>query len=60
MTITTYLDNDSMNKPSTQNAAVFALEVGGNTSKKQLIVHHPRVFEEGVGILGRIPYPSEN
>ena len=28
LTIITYLDNDSMNKPSTKTAAVFALEVG--------------------------------
>lgn len=51
MNIITYLDNDSMNKPSTRNAAVFALEAVGYASKEQLIVHHPRVFEEGVGIL---------
>ena len=47
----TYLDNNSMNKPNTGNAAVFALETVGYVSKEQLIAHHPRVFEEGVGIL---------
>ena len=48
--IITYLDNDSMSKPNTQNAGVYTLETDGYTSKEQLIAHHPRVFEEGVGM----------
>ena len=51
MKIITYLDNDSMNKPNTRNTAAFALDIAGYASKEQLIAHHPRVFEEGVGIL---------
>ena len=51
MNIITYLDNDSLSKPNTQNAAVFTLETDGYDSKEQLIAYHPRVFEEGVGML---------
>ena len=51
MNIITYLDNDSLSKPNAQNAAVFTLETDGYASKEQLIAYHPRVFEEGVGML---------
>ena len=51
MNIITYLDNDTINKPNTRNAAVFAVEAVRYTSKEQLIVYHPKVFAEGVGML---------
>lgn len=37
MNIIAYLDNDSINKPNTGNAAVFALEIGEYASKQQFI-----------------------
>jgi len=46
-----YLDNDNVNKPHSENAAVYALEGTGPLSTEDLSKKHPKVFGEGVGLL---------
>ena len=50
MNVVTYLDNDKLNKPDTQNAEVFIIE-GTTPSLQQLVQKFPRVFKRGVGKL---------
>ena len=51
MNIVTYLDNDKLNKPETQDAEVFMLQNMSLLSPQQLTKKFPTVFEQGVGKL---------
>ena len=51
MNIVTYLDNDKLNKPDTQDAEVFMLQNTSLLSSQQLVKKFPTVFKEGVGKL---------
>ena len=50
MNVVTYLDNDKLNKPDTQDAEVFILE-SATLSLQQLVREFPGVFKQGVGRL---------
>ena len=50
MNVVTYLDNDKLNKPDTQDAEVFVIE-DTTLSLQQLVRKFPRVFKQGVGRL---------
>ena len=53
MNIMAYLDNDQLNKPTVQNAEVYAVHDQNSSSlaKEQLIKKYPGVFSDGVGLL---------
>ena len=53
MSIVAYLDNDQLNKPTVQNAEVYAVHDQNSSSlaKEQLIKKYPSVFSDGVGLL---------
>ena len=50
MNVVTYLDNDKLSKPDTQDAEVFVIE-DTTLSLQQLVRKFPRVFKQGVGRL---------
>ena len=50
MNVVTYLDNDELSKPDTQDAEVFVIE-DTTLSLQQLVRKFPRVFKQGVGRL---------
>ena len=51
MNIVTYLDNDKLNQPDTQEATVFMVEGTSPLSPQQLVRQFPLVFKQGVGRL---------
>lgn len=53
MKIVAYLDNDQLNKPTVQNAEVYAVKDQNSSSltKEELITKYPGVFSDGVGLL---------
>ena len=53
MKIVAYLDNDQINKPTAQNAEVYAVNNQNSSllTKEQLIKKYPSVFSDGVGLL---------
>ncbi len=52
MNVVKYLDNDSMNKPITDGAPVYALSTGKQpVTQAELIEQYPQVFKEGIGCL---------
>ncbi len=52
MNVVTYLDNDSMNKPNTGGAPVYAVSTEKQpVTQTELIERYPQVFKEGVGCL---------
>ena len=52
MNVVTYLDNDSLNKPDTGGASVYAVSTGKQpVTQTELIELYPQVFKEGVGCL---------
>jgi len=51
MKIVTYLDNDELNRPETEGAPIYSVDVPRPLSPQQLIEQSPTVFGEGVGRL---------
>ncbi len=48
MNVVTYLDNDSLNKPNTGGASVYAVNTGKQpVTQTELIELYPQVFKEG-------------
>ena len=51
MNIISYLDNDELHRPATDNSPVYIIEVDSSMNKEELIKQYPTVFGPGIGKL---------